>query len=157
MDSCCVLGRALIGATLGACAPMSAHAQLAAGRQVTVIQRVTASTYVNGGIGADERAVMYRVVGDFPLRMSFSEGKDGEFLADIPLVISDSSGSSVFELRKVGPILYVMLPPGRYQVSARFEGVTQTQTVTLAGGPPTDLRFHWDGAPARQAWTAASN
>jgi hypothetical protein len=57
-----VLREALVGAALAACAPMAAHAQLAAGRQVTMIQTVTTSTYLNGGIGFDEQAAMHRAV-----------------------------------------------------------------------------------------------
>jgi hypothetical protein len=155
MDARCVLREGLVGVTLAACGPMAAHAQLAAGRQITMIQTVTTSAYLNGGIGVDEQVAMRRVVRDFPLRMSFSEGEDGEFLADIPMVIADSNGNSVFELRKAGPMLYVMLPPGRYNVSARFKGVTQTQAVTLVDRGSKDLLFRWEAAPRRQVWTAA--
>jgi len=122
-----------------------------------MIQTVTTSAYLNGGIGLDEQAAMHSAVRDFPLRMSFSERQDGEFLADIPTVISDSNGNSVFELRDAGPLLYVMLPPGRYEVSARFKGVTQSQHVTLAGKDGKDLYFHWKGMPRSQSWTAARN
>ncbi len=152
----CVPRKALVGAALAACAPMAAHAQLAAGRQVTMIQTVTTSTYLNGGIGLDEQVAMHRALKDFPLRMSFSESQDGEFLADIPMVISDSRGNSVFELRNAGPMLYVMLPPGRYEVSARFKGVTQTQGVTLLGKDGKDLQFRWDEAPRSQVGTTTS-
>lgn len=154
MDPRCALRSAFAGAVLAACA-MSAHAQLAGGRQMTVIQTVTTSTYLNGGIGVDEQAAMHRVVNAFPLRMSFSEREDGEFLADIPMMISDSNGNSVFELRKAGPMLYVALPPGRYKVTARFGGVTQTQGVTLAGNDGKDLHFHWGGASPRRVLLVA--
>ena len=54
----CVLRDALVGAVLAACWPMAAHAQLTLGRQVTVIQTVATSAYLNGGVGLDEQAAM---------------------------------------------------------------------------------------------------
>jgi hypothetical protein len=135
---------ALVGAVLAACGPLAAHAQLVVGQQATVIQTVTTSAYLNGGIGADEQATMRSVAKEFPLRIVFSEGKDNEFLADIPMVILDSSGNSILELRAAGPMLYVVLHQGRYKVSAVFNGVIQTQQVRVAGKNGQDLHFHWE-------------
>jgi hypothetical protein len=143
MDRRCLIGQALVAAALLACGLSPARAQLVMGRQATIVQTVTTSAYLNGGIGADEQATMRSVAKEFPLRIMFSEGKDGEFLADIPLVILDSGGNAVLALPAAGPMLYVMLPQGRYQVSARFKGVTRTQRVTLAGGHGKDLLLNW--------------
>jgi hypothetical protein len=142
-----LLREALLGAALAVCGTLQAHAQLVIGEQATVVRTVTTSTYLNGGIGADEQATMRRVAKEFPLRLVFSQGKDGAFLADIPIVISDSSANSILALRAAGPMLYVMLPPGRYKVSARFNGVTRTQQVTVSGNDGKELYFHWEGTP----------
>jgi hypothetical protein len=83
MDHRRLLGQALVLAAVAACGPLPAHAQLVMGRQATIIQTVTTSAYLNGGIGADEQATMRSVAKGFPLRVMFSEGRDGEFLADI--------------------------------------------------------------------------
>jgi hypothetical protein len=144
MDVRCMVRDAVVGAALAAGWPMAAHAQLTLGQQSTVVQTVTTSTYLNGGVGLDERATMRGVAKEFPLRVMFSEGKDGAFLADIPIVILDSSGNSILALPRAGPMLYVMLPRGRYKVSARFKSVTRTQQVTLAGNDGKDLLLHWE-------------
>jgi len=154
MDRRGLLGQTLVVAALAVCGPLPAHAQLVMGRQATVIQTVTTSAYLNGGIGADEQATMRSLAKEFPLRVMFSEGRDGEFLADIPLVILDSGGNSILALRGAGPMLYVMLPRGRYKVSARYKGVTRTQQVTLMGSNGKDLLFHWGRANER-AWDAS--
>jgi hypothetical protein len=146
-----VLRDALVSVALAACWPITAHAQLLLGQQAAIIQTVTTSTYLNGGIGADEQTTMRSLAKEFPLRIMFSEGKDGEFLADIPIVISDSSGNSIFGLVRAGPMLYVMLPKGRYKVTARFKGVTQTQQVTLAGSEGRDVYLHWGNTSAPRA------
>jgi hypothetical protein len=136
------LTAALIGAGLLATLPFAAGAQ-----DSVVVETITATTYVNGGVGKDEEVALHRIAKEFPLRMTFSERKDGEFLADVPVVIADARGNPVFELPKAGPMLYVMLPNGKYKVSARFKGRTESQEVTLAGKDGKDLYFHWTGKP----------
>ncbi len=132
----------LFGAGLLATLPLSAGAQ-----DSIAVETITATTYLNGGVGKDEEAAMRRVAKEFPLRMAFSERKDGEFLAGVPVVIADVRGNPVFELPNAGPMLYVMLPNGKYKVSARFRGLTESQQVTLTGNGGKDLYFHWNGGP----------
>jgi hypothetical protein len=136
------LTAALIGAGLLATLPFTAGAQ-----NSIVVETITATTYVNGGVGKDEEVALHRIAKEFALRMTFSERKDGEFLADVPVVIADARGNPVFELPNAGPMLYVMLPNGKYKVSARFKGRTESQEVTLAGKDGKDLYFHWKGEP----------
>jgi uncharacterized protein (DUF427 family) len=125
-------------------APLAAHAQ-----ETVVVETVTATTYLNGGVGKDERASMQRMAKEFPLRMTFSERKDGELVADVPVVVSDAKGSPVFMLPKAGPLLYVMLPDGKYTVRATWKGKTESQEVTIAGKTGKDVSFHWAGAPRK--------
>ena len=136
------LTAALIGAGLLATLPFAASAQ-----DSVVVETITATTYVNGGVGKDEEVALHRIAKEFPLRMTFSERKDGEFLADVSVVIADARGNPIFELPKAGPMLYVMLPNGKYKVSARFKGLTESQEVMLAGKDGKDLYFHWTGKP----------
>jgi hypothetical protein len=56
-----VLRDALVTAALAASWPIAAQAQLVVGRQVTVIQTVATSEYLNGGVGLDEQAAMRRL------------------------------------------------------------------------------------------------
>ncbi len=131
--------------TLALIVPHAAQAQLAPEQEDYISETVTATTYLNGGIGKDDAATMRRLAGEFPLRMTFSERKDGEFLADVPVVIADARGNPVFELPKAGPMLFVMLPQGRYRVSARFKGLTESHWVTIAAQGGQDIAFHWHG------------
>ncbi len=132
---------AMVGVGLAASLPLWAHAD-----DAILLATVTTTTYLNGGIGRSEEAAMHRVAHEFPLRIAFSERKDGEFLADVPVVISDAQGNPVFQLPNAGPMLYVMLPHGRYKVSARFKGRTETQEVALDAKGGKDLYFHWNAA-----------
>jgi hypothetical protein len=114
------------------------------GQDSVVTHTPAATTYLNGGIGDTEEATMRSLGKQFSLRMIFSESKSGEYIADVPVVILNSSGEPVFELPRAGPMLDVMLPAGKYRVSARFKGLTETQSVTLDGTHGRDLAFHWN-------------
>ncbi len=125
--------------------PVAVRADQDMQEKVDVVETITATTYLNGGIGKDEEATMHRLAKEFPLRITFAERKDGEFLADLPVVISDAHGNPVLELPRAGPMLFVMLPDGKYKVSSRFEGMTESHEVTLNGTEGKDLYFHWKG------------
>lgn len=154
MKTCPALTAALTGAALLISVP-AANAQEKTVKPVVieevivpiVVKTAEVTTYLNGGIGKDEQAAMHRIEKEFPLRMTFSERKDGEFIVNVPVVITDERGIPVFELPKAGPMLYVMLPNGKYKVSARFKGLTETQEVALSGNEGKDLYFHWQGTP----------
>ena len=59
------------------------------------------------------------------------------------VVVTDARGNSVFELSKAGPMLDVALPNGNYKVNASFNGLTESQAVTLVGKAGKDLQFRW--------------
>jgi len=107
--------------------------------------------YLNGGIGTDERDTMRLRARNYPLRMSFSARRDGNYIADVPVVIADARGNRVFELPSAGPILYVTLPKGTYTVSARFQGLTESQGVNLTGKEGKELFFRWKDADSEGA------
>ena len=111
-----------------------------------IVETFVVTTYMNGGVGNDEEKLMHRIAHEFPLRLTFSERKDGEYIANVPVVIFDARGNPVFELPNAGPMLYVMLPDGKYKVSARFKGLTESQEVELNGKQGRDLYFHWKAA-----------
>lgn len=132
-----VLGLGLLGGV----------ASVAQAQESVVVEAVRATTYMNGGIGQDEQARMKRLAPDFSLRMTFSEHKDGEYLADIPVLITDARGNPVFELPNAGPMLNIAMPPGKYRIAARFKGMNEFQDVTITGKESKDLSFHWRGTP----------
>jgi hypothetical protein len=141
-----VLAAALAGVTLAATVPPTAYAQELA-IEPEVMETINVTTFLNGGFGKDEQETMHRIAKEFPLRLTLSERKDGEFIADVPVVIADARGNPVFEMHNAGPMLFVMLPKGKYKVSARFNGLIESQNVQLDGKHGKDLYFHWKGKP----------
>ncbi len=136
--------RALLGTlaatALGAAVPL-AHAQ----DELVVVEPMRVTTYLNGGIGADEEQMMRKAAKDWPLRMIFSERKDNEFVADVRLLVTDAKGAPVLMLHGAGPMTYAMLPAGKYRISASHKGQTETREVTLDGKTGRDVYFHWTG------------
>ncbi len=103
--------------------------------------------YVNGGVGADEEAVMHRIAKEFPLRMEFSKGKDGAFAVDVAVTITDASNKVVFDLPNAGPMLDVRLPKGKYSIRAVSDHVTQSSDVVLDGKHQAKtVILHWGEA-----------
>ena len=136
--------RALLGTlaatALGAAVPL-AHAQ----DGLVVVEPMRVTTYLNGGIGADEEQMMRKAAKDWPLRMIFSEKKDNEFVADVRLLVTNAKGAPVLMLHGAGPMTYAMLPAGKYRISASHKGQTETREVTLDGKTGRDVYFHWTG------------
>lgn len=134
----------MIGAGLLAMAVLAAAAREQFAPQP---QTLNGTTYVNGGIGKEEKAAMRGMAGEYPLRITFSQRDSGELLANVPITIFDAQGKSVFELSDAGPMLFVKLPQGKYQVRAIFEGLSQVRQVELSGSTGRNLYFHWKGPP----------
>ncbi|MCA1324852.1 hypothetical protein [Herbaspirillum sp. alder98] len=106
----------------------------------------SAPPYMNGGIGAGEQASIKATASDYNLQLLFSQGASGEYISDVKLEISNGAGASVFSLPAAGPMTNVKLPPGKYQVSALYNGQTQSRQVTL-GSQPSKLSLRWNDGP----------
>jgi len=131
-----------------ACLGAVATAAYAQEDEIIIFETIRPALYMNGGIGSDEQAFMRRAGKDFSLRLIFAERKDNEFVADVKLLIEDEHGP-VFLLPAAGPMTNVMLPEGKYRITASYRGVTEVHMVTIRGKSGADVLFHWKGAPTK--------
>lgn len=122
---------AIVFGLAGMAAPL-AHAQETQG---TV-------AYMNGGIGAGEQAKLREAAKDYNLRLLFSEAKDGAYVSNVKLDVTDHHDKSVFHLSSAGPMTNLKLPAGHYQVTAVYNGVKKTAKVSV-GEKPVSLSFNW--------------
>lgn len=99
--------------------------------------------YMSGGVAVGERNAMQRAARDFPLRLSFSEARHGQYLASVDVSIADRGGREVISVDDAGPWLYVDLPPGSYTVRATFDGRTQTRQVRIGENAPGVAAMQW--------------
>jgi hypothetical protein len=126
----------LLGASIG----LPALAQ-----PIAAASRYPGVDYLNGGIGTEQADRMRAMSADFPVQMTFAErGQAGdEFVADVHLRVTDSSGRTVIDLPSQGPIFLLALPPGSYTVEAEHAGAVKTQRFDVASGRHDRLGFEW--------------
>jgi hypothetical protein len=109
---------------------------------VTGMGAVTAP-YAAGGIGQSDLQHIRSLGSEYPLHLTFSEGKRSEFVANVDVSIRDQNGRQVLSLTNTGPLLYVRLPRGHYEVVALYHGDQKIRHVTLSSGRPQSVFFHW--------------
>jgi hypothetical protein len=107
--------------------------------------RYPGTDYLNGGIGTEQADRMRAMSADFPVQMTFAERNQGsdEFVADVHLRVTDSSGRTVIELPSQGPIFLLQVPPGSYTVEAEHGGEVKMQRFDVAAGRHDRLGFEW--------------
>ncbi|MCC6608625.1 MAG: carboxypeptidase regulatory-like domain-containing protein [Burkholderiales bacterium] len=106
--------------------------------------------YRTGGIGKDEVAQFKRIEPQYPLALEFlgkprSDGMHPEYLADVKVTISDAQhGKTVFSTTATGPFLVAKLAPGKYTVSAEYQGNTHHRTVEVHAKRSETVVFEWN-------------
>jgi hypothetical protein len=98
--------------------------------------------YLSGGIGLDERDALRATAKDYNLMLNFA-AKEGNYLSDVEVVITDTTGNTVLETVSEGPWLFVRLPTGRYTVRATTIGKTSEQGANIRATGQTQLYFYW--------------
>lgn len=118
-----------------------AFAAPAAEAQAAIQQATGQTNYLNGGIGAGSQDKMKSEAPNWPLHITFSEGAQNDYLADVRLTIHDAKGAEVLDLKNAGPLTYVRLTPGEYRISAEHKGRKEERSVNV--GKSTAVNFHW--------------
>lgn len=99
-------------------------------------------SYVSGGIGIDESRAIQQVQG-YNLHLTFSTGPENKYVPDVDLAIHGGQGQTLLQLSQVGPMVYVKLPPGHYNLVASRNGVQQLGAVNLVPGQTGTVNLHW--------------
>lgn len=84
--------------------------------------------WMSGGIGDEARDEMRKAAAAYSVHLVFSDPK-GSYLADIPFTVSRPNGRELYSGVSAGPLLYLKLPPGTYQISAKFDGVWHSKRI----------------------------
>ncbi|MFQ5691980.1 MAG: hypothetical protein ACE5IM_02900 [Nitrospinota bacterium] len=104
------------------------------------VSTANGAAWYSTGIGADARDI---VVKGFPLKLVFAT-KKGELLAGVDVRLT-RGGESAYEMKNVGPWLFVDVPAGTYDLRAKVNGrevVRKGVRVPAKGapGPPRPPR-----------------
>jgi hypothetical protein len=98
-------------------------------------------SWISGGVGDEALDEMRKVSAAYNLHLMFT-GRDGHYLAGIPFKVSRRNGQAVLSGMTDGPLLYLKLAPGAYQLAAEIDGAWQTRQIQLrSSGRATKLRF----------------
>lgn len=101
--------------------------------------------YLSGGIGEDELRALSQARG-YTLHIVCSTGPQNKYLADVDITVNKAGGESLLSLSGVGPLVYVKLPEGRYQIVGSHNGQESRQEVVIDGKSPRTLNVHWKDA-----------
>ncbi|OAB52477.1 hypothetical protein [Pseudomonas thivervalensis] len=112
------------------------------GVQVQPMQQ-NGMTYLSGGIGEDEARAIEQAQG-YNLHMTFAIGPENKYVPDVEVTVQNASGQTLLTLSDAGPLVYVQLPPGKYNVVATRNGEVRRDTAEVGSGAARKLVFHWN-------------
>jgi len=101
-------------------------------------------TYVSGGTCIDEVKHLKSIAPQYPLELVLVEEESGKeiYIADVHITLTNTEEKVVLDVVTEGPFLFVKLPEGEYQITADYNGVTQTKPATVHQ-KHTRLVFVW--------------
>ncbi|MFL9959000.1 carboxypeptidase regulatory-like domain-containing protein [Paraburkholderia nemoris] len=123
----------------------SAQLALAMPEGLPPVQHAGGISYLSGGVGSDESTAIKGEMGNYPLVLEFA-GKTNagnDYLADIPVQISDAHGTVVLDTSSRGPFILISLPNGRYTVTAIYNGKQVRRAVSVVTGAHAHEVFIW--------------
>jgi hypothetical protein len=100
-------------------------------------------SFVTGGISEEEAAQIRRNAKPFSLHLLFSLGNAGAWITDVSIYILDANGNMMFSKKQAGPLLYIDLPAGDYQIVGKYQDVKQSKRLTLTGEKPKRVILNW--------------
>lgn len=101
--------------------------------------------YIAGGVGESGRAEINAVQDQYSLKLVFAY-TNGEFLAEVGVVITDSAGTTLVATDADGPWLLVDLAAGTYKVEATVNGETKAERVTVPASGLKTVNMQWPPA-----------
>jgi hypothetical protein len=128
---------------------------------MTVLEPHTVNgvTYMCGGVGANEVAMMKRSARDYDMMLTFAT-KRGEYLADVNVGIKDAQGKSLLQARCDGPIMLVDFPQGgTYRVHAETGGYSLNKTARISEkqNRTASVVMHWPQQFGQATGTSATS
>ncbi|HLO61356.1 MAG TPA: hypothetical protein VK165_00170 [Azonexus sp.] len=97
--------------------------------------------WISGGVGDEAMTEMRKVAGAYNVHVLLT-GARGNYLAGNSFTVSRRGGQSVVSGVTEGPLLYLKLPPGSYQMAVEVDGARQTRDIRVStSGPASNLRF----------------
>lgn len=109
--------------------------------QIPPVQEQGGVSFISGGVGLGERDALARAGASYPLKIEMAE-RGGEYVSDAVVTFS-KNGMSPVSFTTEGPLAFVRLAPGTYQVEVQYGGQTKRQSVTVGASGQRRLFFYW--------------
>lgn len=123
------------------CSPLLAADENEVGRNTPAGTSHADVSWLSGGVGDEALAEMRNAKASYNVHVLFSE-RTGAYLASIPFKVALAKGPSIFSGVSEGPLLYLKLKQGSYQVSAEIDGGWQHKRIVVArSGPSVEMSF----------------
>ena len=103
--------------------------------------------HLAGGVSAEERDSISAREAEYNLKLVFTL-TEGNYLADVAVVLKNASGGVVLATQSPGPILLARLPRGEYTVDATYDGRTQTRKIAAGERMRTEY-MRWPSDPQK--------
>ena len=117
-------------------------AQLAEG--IVKGETVQGYQFMSGGVGSGERDAMLEQAKSYNLALSFA-ARSGQYLSDVRVLITDERGKEIVNTTAAGPLFYVELPGGRYNIIATYDGRSEEiKGLQVSSGSRVSRLFHWN-------------
>ena len=107
-------------------------------------------SYMTGGIGEEDAAIMRANAKKFTLNLVFSEGTSGQSVADVNVNIYNEQSETVFRIVGSKPMLYVNLPAGTYTILANNNGQKLRHKFTIEENVNQRIILNWKDALIEQ-------
>ena len=98
-------------------------------------------SWLSGGVGDEAMTEMRKVSAAYNVQLMLT-GPRGNYLASVPFKVSRPNGKPTVSGVTEGPLLYLKLPAGSYQIAVQTDGAWQSRRVQAASsGKATKVRF----------------
>ncbi len=107
--------------------------------------------FMSGGVGIGERNIMQRKAGAYDLDLSFAN-RQGQYLSDVKVIIDNQQGKQIVDSTTTGPLFYIELPPGKYDVKASFDNKTEeVKNLNISKNHSTKELLRWNVPESRMS------
>lgn len=97
--------------------------------------------WISGGVSDEARDEMRKAAPAYNVHLMFSN-RQGSYLADIPFAVSKLDGRELYSGVSEGPLLYLKLPPGTYQIAVHLGSIWQNRHIRAGtSGNPAKASF----------------
>ena len=141
------IGAAGIGLTLSGVSPAQQAAKEADALPYNEVKTSSEGVrYLMGGVGTEAQERFKQRADDFNLMLVFTLN-EGNYIADVNVELQDAKGRTLVQDTADGPYFLAQVPPGRYTVSATYDGKTVKRNVQVGSRGARTAYLRWPSNP----------